>query len=475
MAKTFEAVMKRSWIFTLLVFGGLLAFGAEFDEIFDDTMKYSRWGLIIFAVIMFLGRNKIPKFGWHNIVWHKAFEGVLLLIHVVLEAVLAVSFFTASRDILSPTITSSRFFVWYAIACMVMGGWATILNDTISLLKGVIVSFCFSPVFAGILIYVYKRNRLEKKSKSLNDILNYILKKEPSEENAEIPSTNFKDNLNIGVGALVLALLLFSAFGGPSARDCIENGNKYYAERKYDKAIDEYSKAVEINAKKTKAYIMRGNAYHAKERYDEAIADYSKAIELDSRNAIVFINRGNTYQAKKEYRKAIDDYGKAMSIDPENISARYGRASAYLGREDYANALADYTVIINNERATDKYAVYAARGEIYHKQKDFVNAVANYSKAIELFPMDSIGKSGTAFSDDAAILLASYYKGRSDSYAMQNNLQQAIADVSKALEFCPDDSELYKTRAELHRKLGNTKQAEADTEKATGWPSLKLK
>ncbi|WP_072622139.1 tetratricopeptide repeat protein [Spirulina major] len=55
------------------------------------------------------------------------------------------------------------------------------------------------------------------------------------------------------------------------------------------------------------AYYNRSNAYSDMNRYEEAIADYTRAIELDSKLAHVYANRGDLYKALKQYETAIAD------------------------------------------------------------------------------------------------------------------------------------------------------------------------
>ena len=64
--------------------------------------------------------------------------------------------------------------------------------------------------------------------------------------------------------------------------------------KKYNEAIADYSKAIEIKPNKDQAYYNRGIAYYILEKYNEAIADYSKAIEIDPKYQAAYYNRGNT-------------------------------------------------------------------------------------------------------------------------------------------------------------------------------------
>jgi hypothetical protein len=72
-------------------------------------------------------------------------------------------------------------------------------------------------------------------------------------------------------------------------------------------------------AGEAKAAFARGSAHYNKEDYDKAINDYSKAIRLDPDFAMAYNNRGAAYDARKQHDEAIADYktinARAKSVD----------------------------------------------------------------------------------------------------------------------------------------------------------------
>ena len=52
-------------------------------------------------------------------------------------------------------------------------------------------------------------------------------------------------------------------------------------------------------------------------KYDEAIADYTKAIELKPADADAYRNRGITYNILQKYEEAIKDWKKAIELKPD--------------------------------------------------------------------------------------------------------------------------------------------------------------
>jgi tetratricopeptide (TPR) repeat protein len=79
------------------------------------------------------------------------------------------------------------------------------------------------------------------------------------------------------------------------------------------------------------AYINRGIAYASKSVTDRAIADFTTAIQLKPRLMAAYYNRGKAFERKKLRDKAIADYKIALEIYPNSESTR--RALKRLGVE----------------------------------------------------------------------------------------------------------------------------------------------
>jgi tetratricopeptide (TPR) repeat protein len=89
------------------------------------------------------------------------------------------------------------------------------------------------------------------------------------------------------------------------------------------------------------AYYNRGNAYADKRDYDQAIQDFTKAIELNPRNGVVYYNRGVAYGEKGQDDQAIQDFTKAIELNPRFAEAYYSRGSAYGEKGQHDQAIRD--------------------------------------------------------------------------------------------------------------------------------------
>lgn len=69
------------------------------------------------------------------------------------------------------------------------------------------------------------------------------------------------------------------------------------------------------------ALVNRGAAYASNKDYDRAIADYTRAIEIDPKNAKAYDSRGVAYTSKGDYVNAVADVTMAQELRPKKSMA----------------------------------------------------------------------------------------------------------------------------------------------------------
>ena len=78
------------------------------------------------------------------------------------------------------------------------------------------------------------------------------------------------------------------------------------------------SPADKENADKLK---QEGNTLMSNKKYDEAIEAYTKAIAIDPSNPVYYANRAAAYSSKADHLAAVGDAEKAISVDPKFVKA----------------------------------------------------------------------------------------------------------------------------------------------------------
>jgi Tfp pilus assembly protein PilF len=115
-------------------------------------------------------------------------------------------------------------------------------------------------------------------------------------------------------------------------------GRALRSQKKYDEAIAEYRKAIQLDPNYELAYVNWGVALRQQGKYDEAIAKYRKAVELEAKDADAYNDWGNVLFDQMKYDAAIAMYQKAVKLDPKYADAynNWGEALDKLGRTSEA-------------------------------------------------------------------------------------------------------------------------------------------
>jgi tetratricopeptide (TPR) repeat protein len=139
----------------------------------------------------------------------------------------------------------------------------------------------------------------------------------------------------------VLMILIFSGCAtnfDKSSKTLNAMGYEYYKKGQYDKAINEYNKALKLNPQNFEAYVNRGNVYEAMKRHWTAIRDYDRAIEINPNYGRAYMNKGVVYAKMKLYNQAISNISKGIEIDPKNGEMYFNRAVTYFENYEFDKA-----------------------------------------------------------------------------------------------------------------------------------------
>jgi tetratricopeptide (TPR) repeat protein len=116
----------------------------------------------------------------------------------------------------------------------------------------------------------------------------------------------------------------------------------YAQQRNYDKAIEAFNAAIEVDPDYAWTWNMRGLMYAAKKMWGKAIADYTQAISLAPRYALAYYNRGSAHALNKRYKEAIANYSAAIKFEPNFPDPYLARGTVYKTLKEYAKADSDF-------------------------------------------------------------------------------------------------------------------------------------
>jgi len=149
-----------------------------------------------------------------------------------------------------------------------------------------------------------------------------------------------------------------------------------------NKAMNDYTKAIELKPDYAAPYNNRGVVYNDQRMFDKAITDYRQAIELAPNYADAYYNRANTLASQGLFFIAITDYTKAIELNPDNAMSYNNRGAIYNDEGLYDKAIDDYTKAI--ELTPDYALAYNNRGLACYNNGLFDKACQDFNKAGEL-------------------------------------------------------------------------------------------
>jgi tetratricopeptide (TPR) repeat protein len=230
-----------------------------------------------------------------------------------------------------------------------------------------------------------------------------------------------------------------------NAHDFFITGEKFFDNKEYDKAINSYTQAIQLEPEFGQAYNNRGLAHHVLGNYDDALTDFNVAIKILPNSAEVYSNRGLAYLYKGDYEKAILDFEQSIQLRPNFSNAFYNRGLAYFNTGNYDQAVADFT---NAIKLTPNLGSSINQGN--ENGDDATNSrVVNNLKAIQFGEND----------------VAMAYTNRGCAYLYKGDFDKAILDIDKAVELQPDLSLAYYDRAGVYYSMGLYDKAIADYKK----------
>ena len=146
------------------------------------------------------------------------------------------------------------------------------------------------------------------------------------------------------VNAAVEAFNAVIDFGTDDYRDFARRAAALGALEKYDLALKDTERALELSPRKWRTHLQRAVIHQRTRKFDSAIADLDNALEINGNEMSLLRRRAYLKLLAGQYAGAVDDYDQLERIRPESDTGTLGRGVAlYLSGEwnDAARAFAD--------------------------------------------------------------------------------------------------------------------------------------
>ncbi|MHA8050230.1 TPR end-of-group domain-containing protein [Aquirufa sp. ROCK-SH2] len=272
-------------------------------------------------------------------------------------------------------------------------------------------------------------------------------------------------------------------------------GNIYYQIEDYEKFETSFAKALELNP--TEPFILYGRAYgYVKfNKYEKALADLFKIIEINEENIVARGLITRIYLKQEKYEDVFKNCDRILKLDPDFTDAYEIRSYAYfkLSKHDLAiiDAFEAMKLNENDTRIQSNFIRYTnknltlglakistlikefpqkdswlyVRSQIYRNKKEYKNALADFAKIFDMIPeteksyylseraelygeMGMHDKAIIDFTESIKLDSSSAYDfgHRGDEYRLLGNYQAAILDFDKAIEINPEEPWFYYRR-----------------------------
>jgi tetratricopeptide (TPR) repeat protein len=182
---------------------------------------------------------------------------------------------------------------------------------------------------------------------------------------------------NVSVFALILAVLLLAACGGPKERDAesvldtpeyhYNQGKKYLERDDLSNALREFNEAKSLKADFAPAYEGIAIVNIEQKNYDQAEENIDKSLSEDGDWVPAMVARGRLLAAKELYEDAVDEYedaiddidGSKSKFDKKAVKmdALYYKGNAYREWGKYIEAQTTYQSILDIDNTNVKASV----------------------------------------------------------------------------------------------------------------------
>ena len=186
-----------------------------------------------------------------------------------------------------------------------------------------------------------------------------------------------------------------------------------------ERAIEEYTKAIELDPNYGEAYFRRARARSNGDSEDrtKAISDLIKSLRCGV-GSVGFVSSMLAGLLEKEVKpdSAIDTWTELLKLRPEEFEFFYQRSKAHFDKGDWDEVIADCDHMISLNDKSRKGAAYNIRGNMHLHKGDPDKAIADYTNLISLAP-DNFG---------------AYFR-RGNAFLIKQEWEKASADYTAAI------------------------------------------
>jgi len=163
-----------------------------------------------------------------------------------------------------------------------------------------------------------------------------------------------------------------------------EKGNALFDIGKYDEAIDDYDKVLDIDSTVIEALYNKGLALSKLGADDEAIDYFNEVLEINSTDIDGLFGKGIALYELEKYDEAIYYYDKVLEINSTHIDSLINKALIFMDTGKVQEAYSISSKLMESN-PNNRY-VLSLMGYISYKLEKYNDAALYYKKALDITP-----------------------------------------------------------------------------------------
>jgi serine/threonine-protein kinase len=241
-------------------------------------------------------------------------------------------------------------------------------------------------------------------------------------------------------------------------------GNAYWAGFRYfsrgndwiDKASLNCEKALSLNPDLVEGHVCLGNVYNGTGKYDKAVEEFQRAVKSEPGSEAALRGLAGAYTNLGNFAGAESAYKQAIALRPNYWGGYSWLGDFYFGQNRYADAAQAF--LKSTQLAPGNYLGYVNLGGADIAEGRYEDAIQASERSIALRP-----------STDA-------YNNLGYAYTLMNRFPEAIAALEKALKISDNDWMNWGNLADaLYWSSNRRSEAPANYRKAVSIAASKLK
>lgn len=221
-------------------------------------------------------------------------------------------------------------------------------------------------------------------------------------------------------------------------------GSLQSAKGNYVEAHKDYDNAIQIDNKKSVPYFERAKFYeYYLNDLEKALIDYSKAIELEPENTDYYLRRSDVFFKLGNYKGQIKDISIVRKIDSKSVDFIGREALVYAMQGDFKKALELSDEAI--KMAPSNYMAYLYKAKISIKNKDYSGSQNLLKKIMEMEPNDP----------EAFFLMGKIYESKGENLNAVYMYSLTENKYTKGTYYITDDLGNALEKSEVYYQFGN--------------------